>query len=485
MKILILQLARFGDIYMTWPVAQGLAAKFPGAQIDYLVRSRFVSALDGLEGIHQIHEFQTEKFFAPLFEPIPDIGQANELLQQEIEKLKAREYDWIINLTFSPVSSFLTNMIASENTKISGYTRFQDGYLKIPDDISAYFYAQVGAGKSNRFHLVDLFMSIAELEAQVILPNLNKKESRDVLFHIGASQKHKSLSAAKWSSVIQKFSMLYEGRALLIGAASEKEISDQIMGSVCAGNVVSMVGETSLQELRHLIAHADLVVGADSAPMHIAALEKTPFFNLSMGGQVQFFETGPRSYYSYVLKLEDESEMGSDEISHLILNALKGSDFGSEVFVFDPVDKTYYSSHTGAFIDFQWQLIRAIYLGEDFPPIENVEILQGIRRLDQINKVMVEQFQAVASGLAPAKIASIIDRGEQIIDAIVQMVPELRPLTAWYQTEKSRLGPADVQDLVERTLDIHFKLEKVLQLYMTTYQEIFDMIGASHESNKL
>lgn len=485
MKILILQLARFGDIYMTWPVAQGLAAKYPDAQIDYLVRSKFASALDGLNCVHQIHEFQTEKFFAPLFEPIPDIQRSVQILDQEIEMLQSREYDWIINLTFSPVSSFLTHLIASSTTKVSGYTRFEDGYLKIPDDISAYFYAQVGPGKNNRFHLIDLFMSIAELDSQLILPNMEKTASHDVLFHIGASQKHKSLSPTKWSSVIQKFAMLYEGRVLLIGSDSEREISDQIMGSVCAGNVVSMVGQTSLQELRHLIAHADLVVGADSAPMHIASLEKTPFFNLSIGGQVQFYETGPRSYYSYVLRLADESEMGSDDISYLIFNAIKGADFGSDVYVFDPIDKTYYSSLMGAQSDFQWQLIRAIYLGEDFPPIENVEILQGVRRLEQINKVMIEQFESVAAGLPPAKIASIVDRGEQIIDAIVQMVPELKPLTAWYQTEKSRLGPAEVQDLVQRTLDIHFKLEKVLQLYMTTYQEIFQMIGAPHESNKL
>src|SRR5205807_1295099 len=72
-------------------------------------------------------------------------------LKSFLQPLCEANFDTIINLSFSPASSFLTDYLASSRTDVRGYTRHSDGHFNIPDDTSAYFYAQVGIGRANRY----------------------------------------------------------------------------------------------------------------------------------------------------------------------------------------------------------------------------------------------------------------------------------------------------------------------------------------------
>ena len=49
MKILIIQLARLGDIYQSWPTLKAVKRANPGAEIHFLTRSKFAAAAPGPE----------------------------------------------------------------------------------------------------------------------------------------------------------------------------------------------------------------------------------------------------------------------------------------------------------------------------------------------------------------------------------------------------------------------------------------------------
>ena len=134
MKILILQLARLGDIYQSWPAIRGLRRQYPNAQIDVLTRPRFIAALDGLEAVNEKLVLPTQDLLGPLVQVDLDIKAAYEKVSQYTDDLKAKNYDWVINFSFSPFSSYLAHAVSNENTKVSGYTRHSDGFLAIPDD---------------------------------------------------------------------------------------------------------------------------------------------------------------------------------------------------------------------------------------------------------------------------------------------------------------------------------------------------------------
>ncbi len=472
MKILILELARLGDIFQTWPALRALKRANPQAQIEVLTRGRYQAAIEGLDVISKRRTLPTADLIAPLLETQMDVKTSHERMSTFVNELKNEKYDWILNFSFSPFSSYLVRAISHENTKVSGYSRTTDGFLAIPDDMSAYFYAQVGVKRPNRYHLAEVFSTMVGVD---LIPqdwqgpaNLPPVESApEVLIHIGASEGKKQISPVKWATIINQFSKLSEARIGLIGVASEMKMADQITASVPEGRVQNFVGKTSIQELFAMIQKAKLVVGADSAPMHMASLTRTPCVNLSLSS-VNFWETGPRAPGSAILRGADETEFSSDKVASVMKKALHGEKQDLSVAIVQEGAPSYWCLEPKN-ADFQWNFLRAIYMSEDFPANETTIFRDGIIRMADINLLMIEQIQSVQKGTDLAKVASIMDRGEEIIQTIGQLVPELSPLVRWYQTEKIRIGPDTQENLLARSLHIQTLLQKVLDLYLDSY----------------
>jgi ADP-heptose:LPS heptosyltransferase len=469
MKILIVGLARLGDIYLTWPAVRALKRLNPESHITYLTREKFRGALEGLESVDQIRSLSTRLFVEPLFTPECDIKAAHQAMSEFTSSLKDEHYDWILNFSFSPFSSYLVHAVSNPETRVTGYTRFEDGYLRIPDDMSAYFYAQVGVKRSNRFHLAEVFATMAgadlvpsDWREPVQLPEYNQK--CPILFHIGASESHKSLSPEKWIAVINQFLKTCEDHVGLIGSASEFSISEKIMASTPTGRVVNFTGQTTLGQTFRLISDADLLVGCDSAPMHMASLVKTPSLNISMP-TVNFWETGPRAPGSYVFRVQNNEDIPSDRIAQVILKMRNGERQDLSVYPVCPHTPSYRALCTKE-ADFQWSLLKAIYMTEDFPESQDPIFLDGMSKLADINGFMIEQLEAFKKSRDFSKHAAFIDRGEEIINTIAQLVPSLAILIRWYQTEKSRLGPESQEIVLEKTISIHQMLQKVCRIYL-------------------
>jgi ADP-heptose:LPS heptosyltransferase len=471
-KILVLELARLGDIFQSWPALRALKRLHPQAQIEVLSRGRFQAALEGLEVVSKIRLLPTQEIMSPLFETQLDVKTAHARMSAFVQELKDEKYDWILNFSFSPFSSYLTRCLAHEHTKVCGYSRTTDGFLAIPDDMSAYFYAQVGVNRPNRFHLADIFgtMVAADLiEEDWRGPKglIANPQAPDVLVHIGASEQKKQISPIKWATILNQFMKLKDVRIGLIGAAGEVEIANQILSSVSSEKILNFVGETNLSQLFALIKGAKLVVGADSAPMHMASLTRTPCVNLSLAA-VNFWETGPRAPGSYILRGQDETELASDKVAMVMKRALMGEKQDLSVIAVQNGSPSYWALQPKD-ADFQWNFIRAIYMGEDFPSNEAPLFRDGIIKLVDINLLMIDQMEQIKKGVDLRKVASIIDRGEEIIETIGKLVPALSPLIRWYQTEKVRIGPDTQEKLLERSLNVQNLLQKVLQLYLDSY----------------
>ncbi len=484
MKILVIQLARLGDIFQTWPALRALKKANPEVQIDVLCRSRFSAAFDGLDVISERIILPSQDVMRPMLEPQMDVKSAHEILSQFVIGLKDKKYDRILNLSFSPFSSYLTHAIASETCQVSGYTRTSDGFLAIPDDMSAYFYAQVGVGKPNRFHLVEIFATMAGVDLQDgdWAPPSHLTISLDapeVLIHVGASETKKQISPIKWATVINQLNKLGYYRVGLIGTNSEVELAEQISTSVAEGIVTSYVGKTNIAQLFALIAGAKVVVGSDSAPMHMASLTGTSCVNLSMSA-VNFWETGPRAKGSVILRGADETDFASDRVAMVIKRVLCGEKQELSVIKVQAGSPSYWLLEPKE-ADFEWNLIKAIYMNEDFPQTENPLFRDSIIKLADINLLLIDQMEAIQKGLDIAKVAGIIDRGEEIIETVARLVPMVAPLVRWYQTEKVRIGPDSQEVLLRKSLGVQGLLQRVLDLYLESFGMTHDQVKSSTE----
>ena len=254
------------------------------------------------------------------------------------------------------------------------------------------------------------------------------------------------------------------------------------MSAVAPERVENRVGKTSLQDVMALLIQAKVLVGADSAPMLIASLTKTPCVNLSFD-TVNFWETGPRSAHSVILKGSDETDIASDKIANAIRKVILRERPDVGVITAQKGTPSFWSLTTKD-ADFHWQFLRAIYLGEDFPTTEDPLFADGISKLNEINALMIEQMHNLQKGADMQKIGPLIDRGEEIIENIGKLVPHLVSLVRWYQTEKIRDGPNTQENLLKRSLEIQELFQKVLDLYMQSLGIQMDPLLAATQTQE-
>ena len=474
MKILVLQLARLGDIYMSWPALRALRRQYPQAEIHLLTRPRFEAAVEGLSAINQHHSLPSLHILSPLVQDHPTDQEAVSRMSNWVTELRSKEFDWIINLTFSPFSSYLTHALSAQGreVKVSGYTRYADGSLAFGDELSAYFYAQVGFERSNRVHLADLFASLMDVqfvEEDWAAPYIPTRElhlpSNYLVVHVGASEAHKSLSPSFWGACLKELmAQLPEMSVVLIGAPAEIDLAAWIKASVPGPRVVDMVGKTQVVELFAVLQGAQLLIGPDSAPLHMASLTETPTLNLSVG-RVNFWQTGPKASLGFVLRAEDESQMHPQRLAQIVFELMSGK-LSPELIVRGGGMTSYEIQGTGDPVaNFQWQLIQAIYMHGSYPIAEKMEIVAGAAKLNEINTFAQEQLAQVPRRGIDA-VAPYLARAEEIIESISRVVPELSPLINWYQAEKVRIGPGTHEEILAATMNVHQNLTRHLKVYL-------------------
>lgn len=468
MKILVLQLARLGDIYMSWPAMRALRRAHPEAEIHFLTRPRFEGAVEGLTAIDKHLSLPVSSILAPLVQENADIEAAMATLNESVDALRDENYDWIINLTFSPASSYLTHAITGPTATVTGYTRYNDGTLCLPDEVSSYFYAQVGINKPNRVHVVDVIASMLNLEyieADFAAPHVGNFAAdlpeTYLVLHVGASEKQKSLSPENWAQVLKPLAAT-QIPIVLIGAAGEAELAEEIQAHAIENEFVNLVGQTKISDIFAILQDAELLIGCDSAPIHMASLTDTPTFNVSIG-EVNYWETGPKSTLGFIYRAENEQSLHATRVGECILGLLQGQ--AAPELITRAAGLVSYEKNETANERFQWDLVQALYLGAAYPLADRMEILQGATQLADINKFAMEQIRLIPEkGLQ--NVGPFLDRAEEVIESISRMVPELSPLISWYQAEKVRVGPGTLEEICTAALDVHERLARHVHAYV-------------------
>lgn len=206
--------------------------------------------------------------------------------------------------------------------------------------------------------------------------------------------------------------------------------------------------------------------------MAIAPFTKTPCLNLSSAA-VNFWETGPRSPRSRVLFAENINAIHPDEITRETQNILTGAaaeaDRASNVAVMSSGIESYRIGVDFPVQDeFQWQLVKALYMGGELPEVEAYSTILAMTQLREVNQIVIEQTQQLLRQKDGRMQADLIGRADEIISEIKRFAPQIQPLISWYEVERTRIPPGNIKNIAERTLKICNGLEHVLSLYLGT-----------------
>ncbi len=467
MKILIVQLARLGDIYMSWPIARALKRRNPDAEIHFLVRERFAGALEGLECVNQIHKLNTPTVFEKLVDSLDD---GISCLGEFLDSLQAQNYDSVVNLSFSPVSSYFTYYLGQTSKETFGYTRFSDASFALKDSISAYYFSQVGVEKHNRFHLIDIFASMCGVDLEeddfsypVGFTFSSPIKDSYITLQLGASNANKTLTPFIWARVIKNFLSAHMGyKVVLIGSKEEQELVSEIYAFNSHTDIINLIGKTSIPELFPIIKNAALHVGGDSLCVQITNLTKTPCLNLSFES-VKFWETGPRSKGSYVLLNIQPSHVESTEVASAIKGLLSKKPLPQLIEAVRNMPS--YDLKFDLINDFEWALVKAIYLNEPFPVTDDIVFFKGMQKLNQTNSLIIETLEsALDNGVA--KFVKILASCDEAFMGIRQISPKVSVYIDWCLAEKIKVPPLTEIEIVESYLKVHNELKLLMRPYL-------------------
>ncbi len=470
MRILVLQLARFGDIYQTWPTLKGLQRSYPGAEIHVLVRERFKAALDGLPGV-QVHAYPTVRILDPIFQN-GDESAAHEILKNFMAELCSTGFDKIVNLSFSPLSSFLTDMLASETAEVSGYTRTADGFLRIPDDTSAYFYAQAHLGGLNRFHITEIFAAIAGVElteSDFQALATQQKERQGIAIHLGASQTQRVYPAERWIEALTKLSQLSKEPLILVGSSDERGLAEAVVRHCPAAKMTNHVGQTQLFDLMQMLTSVKLLIAADSAPAQMASLTQTPVLNLT-SDESNFWTTGPTSAGSVIIYAPDLHAIGPQRIADESAQILRGHSPMGPAAVrrsqLEPYENCGLASH-----HFSWALLDALYTNADFPTTEDQEDLLAFQRLNELAELALQQLEGWEAD--PAHVSTLLASTDLLISQVGKLNRNAGLIVQWFETERLRIGPFAKELVYNRTCQLLQDLRTITSVYHR-YQDPVD-----------
>ncbi|QEL13749.1 glycosyltransferase family 9 protein [Limnoglobus roseus] len=268
-RIAIIKPSALGDIVHALPVLTALRERFPDAHITWVVNRGFEPLLVGHPHLNATLAFDRAAF--------RKLGSAVRYSLGFVNRLRRERFDLVIDLqgllrtglmcaaTGSPVKVGFAN--ARE-----GAARFYTHAVEVPD--------------ADRIHAVDRYWRIAELlgcrSAKRFIVPLRESEVDAVHRELatlprpwlavaaGAKWVTKRWPPAHFATLLTKAQREFGGTVLLVGAAEDNALSAEI-ASQLRGPVRDFTGKTSLPKLAAVFAAADVMVGNDTGPLHLAA----------------------------------------------------------------------------------------------------------------------------------------------------------------------------------------------------------------------
>ncbi|MDA0945163.1 MAG: glycosyltransferase family 9 protein [bacterium] len=145
------------------------------------------------------------------------------------------------------------------------------------------------------------------------LPQFNLPQSRNGLaktyglnpdqpwgiIHPGFGEKNRGWPAHQYAALMAPLSQSHQ--VILTGTPNESELTTAI-AQQATESVINLCGKTSLVDLAALVHHADIVIGPDTGPVHLAALARRKVVCISPIKYIRGFRWGPFNTHHRLLK---------------------------------------------------------------------------------------------------------------------------------------------------------------------------------------
>jgi len=285
-RILVIKLRHHGDMLLITPVISALKKNSPQAEIDVLLYEETRDMLAANPEIAQIHGIDRNW---------KKQGKRYQLHQewQLLRTLRHRHYDMVINLADQWRSAIIAALTGAP-------VRIGFDFPKRRHPLWRWCHTDLASTATHpKQHTVEQNLSILAplgIETADVSVTMGYTEEDwqicQQLLPAGARQNYVVIQpTSRWffkcwreenmSQVVNELSQMGKHIVLTSGPdAKELKMIESILAGSPSANVTSLAGKMTLRQLAALIDHAQLFIGVDSVPMHMAAALKTPLIAL-------------------------------------------------------------------------------------------------------------------------------------------------------------------------------------------------------------
>lgn len=291
-NILIINLARLGDIIQTIPMIEGLNKKYPGCRVFMLVNSTFIDVCKIIPGLYRAVSLDFSLIHNHIFSNSSSVENGYEFFKQVFDDLRTNRFDKIINITPHDIGVITTFLSGDEKAFWSNV-----------NDWSKYYFNITKNWNTLTLNVVDMFKRIAGVSRQECFRTIKLdygsiSYADNLLRDYGLTNGCYLIGLQPGASTVDKkwpLDYFTELANRIIKGLNAKIILFGGKGDICDGaviedkfkkNVINMIGKTDMLQLCALMSRTDILITNDTGPMHIAAFTGTKVISINMGKEI-------------------------------------------------------------------------------------------------------------------------------------------------------------------------------------------------------
>jgi lipopolysaccharide heptosyltransferase I len=274
-RIAIIKPSALGDIVHALPVLTALRARFPAARITWVVNSSFEALIAGHPDLTDTLRFDRGA--------MTGAGRAARAVWSFARELRRRRFDLAIDMQ-GLLRSGLMAWGTGAPVRV-GFANAREG--------SRYLYThKVKSPALDAGHAVDRMWCVAEAFGVGRLPKTFRVPLQPaeveaaraalaplprpvVAVAVGAKWLTKRWPAAHFAELLNRAHGHFGGTACFLGAPDDVALSRDVIGRL-RGPALDLTGKTSLPRLAAVLSLADVMLGNDTGPLHLAAALERP-----------------------------------------------------------------------------------------------------------------------------------------------------------------------------------------------------------------
>ncbi len=302
-RIAVIKLDHIGDVILSIPAIANLRAHFPRAHICMIANSSSRLIASYIPHLDEILCYDARFFDRSGSLRMLDFPRGLRFARD----MRKRDFDLIVDLRGS-FASLLYGVIAESRFRIDRGTYLIQRKLgrtslksEHEAEVNLDMLARAGVPTPLRDLSLDLPQEYKD-SADVLLGNYNQRLPI-IAVHPGGPSLIKRWPAERYAQLADHLSREHNARIILVGGKGEERIAGSILSRMDE-NATDLSGQTRLGQLAAVLQKADLFIGNDSGPMHLAAACGTRVIGLFGPTSPQRF--GPYGEHCAALRMEKD-----------------------------------------------------------------------------------------------------------------------------------------------------------------------------------